>query len=209
MYVAENYEKHKILSLKPNYLVGMSTEDIFKISGCLMEGHTEFYNVWHGNGWIDKGQIIRYPNLLQEITRRQSTQIKENFYRTNLIVGAAFNGSIIAIHVARYLNTLFAHTCGKGEDINFQKMFKPPKGLNVCFVEDIIFSGTDVSDHIKFFKNYGLNVEGISVWVNRQKDNFNGVKITSLIKPPFEYYLKENCPLCKNNIPILFSNIRE
>lgn len=209
MKISEIYEKYEILSLKPNILASKSTEDIFRISGCLMEGHTEFYNGWHGNGWIDKGWIIRYPNLLEEIARRQSNQIKENFSHTDLIVGAAFNGSIIASHVARYLNTLFAHTFGKHEDITFQKMFKPPKGLKVCFVEDLIFSGTDVSDHVKFFKNYGLYLEGISVWVNRQKNTINGVKITSLINTPYKYYIKENCPLCKNNIPILFSNIRE
>lgn len=195
------------LKLSPQDMSKMSTGEIFEISGALFSGHTEFYNGWHGNGWIEKGLIIRYPNILEEITKRQSEEIKKNF-QADLIVGAAHNGAIIAGFNARHLNTLFAHTHGKGEEIKFQRMFSPPKGLTVCLVEDLIFSGTDISDHIKFFKKYGLIMSGVSVWINRQGDQTDGIKITSLTKHPFEIY-KNDCPLCGEGVPLMYKNIRE
>ena len=197
------------LKFKTADLRTMKAEEIFKISGALLEGHTEFYNGKHGNGWIEKGFIIRHPNLLEELSRRQAEQIKKFYPNTNFIVGTAYNGTVVASYVARHLNTLFAHTYGKGQDISFHRMFKPPKGLNLCFVEDLIFSGTDVSDHINFFKNYSLNIQGVSVWVNRQKDIIQETKITSLINTPFRFYEKETCPLCQKKVPIRYLNSRE
>lgn len=156
------------LKLTPQDLAKLSTQEIFEISGALFSGHTEFYNGWHGNGWIEKGFIIRYPNILEEITRRQSEEIKKNF-PSDLLVGAAYNGAIVTGFTARHLNTLFAYTYGKGEEIKFHRMFSPPKGL---------------------------------------EDQIDDTKIISLTKHPFEIY-KSACPLCRENAPIMYQNIRE
>ncbi len=54
-----------------------------------------------------------------------------------------------------------------------------------------------------------MNVLGVFVWINRQNDELNGVKVYSLIDPPFEHYKAEDCPLCKSGVPIKYQNVRE
>jgi len=196
------------LKLNTTELARMSTEEIFQVSGGVFPGHTQFYNGWHGNGWIEKGFIIRYPNLLDEMSKRQSAAIMKTFPETNLVVGAAHNGSIIAGFTARHLNLLFAHTHGKGQEIKFHRAYVPTQPFNICLVEDLVFSGTDVADHIKFFNNGGHRPTGVCVWVNRREDNIDGVKVISLFQHPFEIY-KQDCPLCAEGVPIKYQNIRE
>ena len=200
---------HEILSLTTQELQTKSTEEIFKISGGWNEGHTEFKNGWHGNGWFEKGFVIRYPNLLDEITRRQAIKLKENFANIDVLVGAAQNGSIVASYVAKHLNIRFAITVGKGEEILFHRSFKPEAGLRVCLVDDLIFSGTDTKDHIKFFEKQGLDLVGVSVWVSRQGHEVGGVNVVSLIESKFNQYQSDTCPLCQQAIPIEFRSIRE
>lgn len=183
--------------------------DLFKNSGGWNEGHTVFKNGFHGNGWIEKGFVIRFPKLLEEVTKEQAELVKEHAPETELIIGPEVNGAIIASHVSRYVDKPFTFTTGKNEEVQFHRMYDPPVGTKVVVIEDLVFNGTDILANIKFLKNKGMEVLGAFVWINRQKYEFDGVKVYRLIEPPFQYYTKEDCPLCKSGVSVKYENIRE
>jgi orotate phosphoribosyltransferase len=183
--------------------------EIFKTSGGWNEGHTSFKNGFHGNGWIEKWFVIRFPKLLEEATKAQAKLVKKYAPDVELLIGPEINGSIIASHIGRHLDKTFTITKGKGAEIEFHRMYNPPVGTKVVVIDDLSFSGTDIESNVKFLKDKGMEVLGVFIWINRQKDEFDGVKVYSLIKPPFEYYTKEECPLCKSGIPVKYENIRE
>lgn len=98
------------------------------------------------------------------------------------------------------------------EDFYWEKLLMniPKKRLKIVLVEDLVFTGNDVKNNIKFLKDYGLNVLGVSTWINRSEELSKNNNLISLIDhPPFKQYLLSECPMCKNNIPVKYENIRE
>ncbi len=183
--------------------------ELFKNSGGWMEGHTSFKNGFHGNGWFEKGFIMRNPKLLTIISETQANMIKQHSPDVDYLVGPAICGSILATHIDKYFNKGFVMTTGKGEELIFDRMFIPQKGSKLVITDDLVSSGADIASNVAFLKSKGMEVLGIFVWINRQQDEFDGVKVYSLIEPPFQYYTAENCPLCKSGVPIKYENVRE
>ena len=209
MKIYEIYKKYKIHSYKPTNLANMSIEEIIRTSGCLHEGHTEFRNGLHGNGWLEKDIIVRNPKYLDRVSQLQSQQILKEFPKVDLLLGAITGGAIIVSYVAKHLGTEFGIILGKQNPIVFHGMNIPEKGEKVVLAEDIISSGVDMERFVNFLKQSGTDVIGISVWMNRKDNEIAGIRVIDLLTSPYELYEKENCPLCKDNIPILFSNVRE
>jgi orotate phosphoribosyltransferase len=152
---------------------------------------------------------MSFPKRLDEMTKAQAELVKQYAPDVELLIGPEINGSIIASHVGRHLDKPFTITQGKGEEIKYHRMYEVPEGTKVVLIEDLVFTGTDVGANVRFLKNKGMDVQGVFVWINRQQDEFNGVKVYSLLKPPFEFYKSEDCPLCKENVPFKYENIRE
>lgn len=173
------------------------------------DGHTRFRSGKHSNGWIEKGCIIRHPSSLNLITKLQASQIFNHFPDAQLLIGAPLCGAIVAGHVARHLDLDLAVTIRQTNGLWFHRMNIPVQGTRAVLVEDMICTGSDVSEHIQFFNEFGIELLGVSTWINRQLNYIAGCLVTSLIPAPFENYSEMNCPMCQSNIPIQYDNIRE
>lgn len=183
--------------------------EIFKNSGGWMDGHTEFKNGYHGNGWIEKGFIIRKPRLLDAITKFQAEQVRKEFPDVELIVGPVTCGVIVASYVSRHLDQEYMITLGKGDEVEFHRMFTPRIGTKIVLVEDLLFTGVDVISNLKYLKQQQMEVMGVSVWINRRENLLEGTRVISLIEPPFQTFLSTKCPLCECGEELIHRNIRE
>lgn len=173
------------------------------------EGHTIFRNGYHSDGWIEKGALIRKPQDLEVICKLQAEQIAEIFGTLPLIVGTPNCGAIVASYVARHLGAELAITDDAKDELEFHRMYKPQSGLKAVLVDDLINTGTDMRDHIRFFREYGIDLLGVSVWINRQPDTLLGLKVLTLMPAPFELFDADCSSPCASNEPIKYENIRE
>ncbi|MDQ3239621.1 MAG: hypothetical protein M3P33_03795 [bacterium] len=190
-------------------LTSLSCEQILRDSGGWIAEHSEFYNGYHGDGWIEKGYIIRNPKLLNEITRRQAAAIKINFPKTNIVIGTSGCGSIVAGYVARHLKLELAITKGQGNQMQFHRMYVPKKEKIACFVDDLIFTGTVVSENVKFLTEFGIQVSGIHCWLNRQSNKILNVDVMHLLESPFKHYPRTDCEQCLSGTNVKFTGVRE
>lgn len=172
-------------------------------------GHTHFRNGDHSNGWIEKGCLIRHPASLDLMTKLQSLQIFQYFPDAQLLIGAPLCGAIVASNVARHLDLSLAVTVQQSNRLLFHRMNVPVQGIKAVLVEDMICSGNDVRTHIQFFEEFGIELLGVSTWINRQPNRIAGYSIISLLPAPFQNYPETNCPMCLENIPIQYVNVRE
>jgi orotate phosphoribosyltransferase len=172
-------------------------------------GHTQFRNGDHSDGWIEKGCLVRHPSRLELITQLQATQIATHFPDAQLLIGAAQCGAIIASSVARALDLDLALTAQQSDGLSFHRMHIPMRGSIAVLVEDLICSGTDVRTHIAFFEQFGIELLGVSAWINRQPNQISGYPVVSLLPAPFQTYRAADCPFCQQGIPVHYTSIRE
>ena len=176
--------------------------------GGVRAGHTVFRNGFHGDGWLEKGVLIRRPDLLDEVARRQAESVRAHFPQTDVLVGASQCGAVLTGFVARHLGAQFAFTSSVGE-LAFHRMFVPEAGRKAVFVDDLICSGADLRAHAAFLRAASMTPLGASCWVNRQAGEVAGVRVVPLMPAPFHLYMPGACPLCREGVPVQYQNVRE
>lgn len=183
---------------------------ILERAGCLNKGHTVFRNGYHGNGWIDKGFVMRNPKILDAIAKLQVDVVRKNFSKVEMLVGPIVDGAILASFIARHLGIEFAMTDKWEGVVSFHKSNVPNPPKRIVFIEDVIFTGESTIYNLQFLKSKGFDVLGASAWINRQNINFEHTSILTLEdKAPFDFYPSNICPLCKLEVPVIYSDVRE
>lgn len=187
----------------------LSTKDLIREFDGWIEGHVTFESGEHGNGYMDK-RFLRYPAVMTEIGRRLADQVSDMKNEIDVVVSPAIIGAIIAYSVASNLEVSFATTYrqyGTGE-MTFHRGFVPPKSNRCLFVDDFVSNGRCLKDNYEFIQRSGLVFIGASVIGLRAKLDIPE-PIRSLMLINFTKSPSESCLLCKQNIPIIATNIRE
>ena len=189
--------------------VAIEFQNAFQNARGWMAGHTEFKNGLHGDGWLEKGAIVRHPARLNALLKHQADSIHRHFGQVELIVGIPACGAVVASFVAAHLGLPLAFSSPVHANLEFHRMNLPKRGLKTVLVDDLIFSGTDARAHLSFFKTYGLENLGVSAWVSRVGDELEGLPLVSLMPTPFQTFPASSCPLCAKDVALRWRGVRE
>ena len=75
---------------------------------------------------------------------------------------------------------------------------------NVLIVEDVITTGGSIKEVIDLVRGTGVNIVGAALLVDRSAGKVDlGVRTESLLSMEVISYEEEECPLCKENIPVV------
>ena len=176
---------------------------IFKDTGVLESGHFQLSSGLHSNKYLQCAKVFQYPRYAKVLAAELAQRFKKE--RVDLVIGPALGGVILSYEVARSLRkarALFAER--EKEKMCLRRGFKIEKGEKALVVEDVITTGGSVKEVIELVKELGGEVIGVSALVDRSEKRINfGVKTKTLLKIRVENYKKEDCPLCKKDIPLL------
>ncbi|MBQ9479025.1 MAG: orotate phosphoribosyltransferase, partial [Selenomonadaceae bacterium] len=88
--------------------------------------------------------------------------------------------------------------------MTFRRGFNLHDGERVLIVEDIVTTGGSIKEVINVVKEFGGTPVAVSMLVDRSggKVSFGDVPSTALLRMNVETYQPDDCPLCKQNIPI-------
>lgn len=182
---------------------------IFKSTEALLEGHFRLTSGLHSAQYFQCAKVLQYPKYAELLCKI----IVQNFLQKQIDVVAApaIGGIVVAQEVGRQLNcrTIFAErTEGK---MQFRRGFEIKPAENVLVCEDVITTGGSIEEVIKLVKNLSGNVIGAASIVDRSGDKvkLNVPEQFSILKMQITNYQPEECPLCKQNIPIVKPGSRE
>lgn len=173
----------------------------------LFAGHTAFRNGLHGDGWREKGAIIRQPGVLAQVTGAQARQARQHLGDLSLVVGASFCGAVVASFVAWELGVPVAFVNEDAGAMHYHRMHRPETGQRVLIVDDLICTGRDAATIATFLRSHGQEVAGVSAWISRVA--LPGERLLTLAPAPFRSFESGTCPLCRANLPLLHADIRE
>lgn len=183
----------------------MTNEEIIKTFqdiGALLEGHFTLRSGLHSNRFFQAALLLQYPNIAEKICKELAQNFKD--IKVDTVISPAIGGLIVGQEVARALGTKAIFAEKENDNLVLRRGFQINKGDKVLVAEDVITKGGRVQQTVDLVRQYGAEVVGIAVIVDRSGGSVTfDVPHKSLIKLELATYDPANCPLCKQNIPLV------
>lgn len=176
--------------------------EIFKSCGAMWEGHFLFTSGLHGNTYIQCAKVSQYPEYNELFSKELASRFNKD--EIDVVLGPAVGAIIVSYEMARQLGVRSIFSERVDGEMKLRRGMEIKKGENVLVVEDVVTTGGTVNELISVVEREGGNVSGIAAYVNRNVERVNFYyKEEYLIKGVMEDYSPEDCPLCKQNIPLV------
>ena len=181
-------------------MTGDELEILLENSGAILNGHFLLTSGRHSNRYIEKFRVLEKPDTLNKVCQEMALIYQEK--NIQIVLGAAIGGILIAGGVGRHLGVKHIFSERVNGKMELRRGFDLPEGIRVLIVEDIITTGGSVFELIELAHQCKAEIVGVVNLVERSASSIDfGVFSTPLLNLPSESWEKDNCPLCKDNIP--------
>lgn len=182
--------------------------EIFTKSQALLTGHFRLTSGRHSSQYMQCAQVLQYP----EYAAKLCADLAEKFAGTaiDLVVGPAMGGIIVAYEVGRALGVKTFFTEREQGVMSLRRGFTINPGEKVLVVEDVVTTGGSVKEVIDVVREKGGEVVGVGVLVDRSNGKVDfGVKTEAILSMEIQSYDPEECPLCKQGLPVVKPGSRQ
>ncbi len=174
---------------------------IFKAAGAILEGHFLLTSGLHSPVYWEKFRVLQHPHY----TERLCGFIADHYRRSEVqvVAGPTTGGIIIAFEVARQLGVRSIFAEKEGGKRVFRRGFTLESGERVLVVDDVLTTGSSISEVMEAVARLGGIVIGVAVLVNRaEQDKQFGVPLFNCLRTVTPTYTPSDCPLCAAGIPL-------
>ena len=188
----------------------MKSEEIIKIledNNALLTGHFKLASGRHSNKYVQCAKLYENPAIFHKLTREMANMWKGQ--KIDRVIGPAMGAVVLAYELAYHLKAKFSFVERKDKILELRRNFKIERGENILLCEDVVTTGGTLIELVELLKYYDVKIIGITSIINRsKKEHFNNLPLKSLIQLDFKTYTQDECPMCKNNIPIIIPGIK-
>jgi len=176
--------------------------EAFREAQALLEGHFLLTSGLHSSRYLQCALVMQDPARGEHLCR----QLARAFADENIqcVVGPAMGGILVAYELARVLKarTIFAER--QDGKMTFRRGFAIEPGERVLLAEDVVTTGGSLREVQDLITAGGGNVVAICALVDRTsgRDAGFGMPLTSLVKVDAPTYSPEDCPLCRDGLPL-------
>jgi orotate phosphoribosyltransferase len=176
--------------------------DVFRRAGALLEGHFLLTSGLHSPKYLQCAQVMKDPVVAERLCR----QLAEAFAgkRVECVIGPAIGGILVAYELARALGVPAIFTERQDGTMMFRRGFGVDPGQRVLLVEDVVTTGGSLREVEDLVRAAGAEVAGVAALVDRTSGRDAGftAPLVSLVKVDVPTYAAEECPLCRQGLPI-------
>ncbi len=194
-------------------------EELFVASGALRDGHFALKSGRHGDRYLEKFQVLQFPDAVSEICAAFATLVRDDQGRptVDVVVGPTTGGVILAFEAARQLGLrgLFAEEVKEPDGTarrEFRRGFQLEPGSRVLLVDDILTTGGSLQAMLPPIEASGAQLARIAVIVDRSGGTRTVTSPTSgreyvvdalwtLDIPTYEPGVA-TCPACAAGVPL-------
>ncbi|HHY42724.1 MAG TPA: orotate phosphoribosyltransferase [Thermoanaerobacterales bacterium] len=176
--------------------------ELFTKTDVLKSGHFLLTSGLHSGKYLQCAQLLQYPDATEKAVGELAKRFKEVGIET--VVGPAMGGIIISYEMARQLGARSIFAEREDGKMTFRRGFTIKPGEKVLVVEDVVTTGGSVKEVISLIKELGGEVAAVAALVDRSGGKVDfGVPAHYLLDLEVKAYAPDECPLCKNGIPIV------
>ena len=183
-------------------LTNKEIENIFLESEALLKGHFRLTSGRHSDQYMQCAKVLQYPHFTETLCKDLAERFQEE--KIDVVIGPAMGGIIVAYEMARQLKAKAIFAERVNENLELRRGFCIMPEDNVLIVEDVITTGGSIKEVIDLVRGTGVNIVGAALLVDRSAGKVDlGVRTESLLSMEVISYEEEECPLCKENIPVV------
>ncbi|GAC1423628.1 MAG: phosphoribosyltransferase family protein [Ktedonobacteraceae bacterium] len=180
----------------------------------ITKSHFVYNSGRHSSVYVNKDALYLHTGIISLLCQNMAQLYDVD--RIDVVVGPVLGGIVLSQWTTHALNA--RRTAGEtlavyaekeqGSDHAFafyRGYDKYIPGKNILIVEDILTTGGSVRRVIELVRKHGGTVVGVSALCNRgnvQPEDVGDVPIHTLITLDLETYAEEDCPFCKQQVPI-------
>lgn len=174
---------------------------LLRASGALQEGHFALSSGLHSGHYLQCALFLMYPEnaaLAGSFLARKLSHLEPS-----LVVSPALGGIIIGHEVAKHLGVPFLF-CERERGEMKLRRFPAPGPARFVIIEDVVTSGRSVLEVKKVMDSVPeTRFLAAGCIADRSDGLFIEEKgLTSLVRFDFQNYNREECPLCREDIPL-------
>ena len=125
------------------------------------------------------------------------------------VIGPAMGAVVLAYELAYHLKAKFSFVERRDNILQLRRNFNIEKGEKILLCEDVITTGGTLMELIELLKAYEVKIVGVTSIINRtNKEYFNSLHFKSLLRLDFKTYEADECPMCKEGLPITIPGIK-
>jgi orotate phosphoribosyltransferase len=182
-------------------MTNSETLAMFKSTGALLDGHFRLTSGRHSDSYFQCAKVLQHPAHLTSIC----SSIADHFRDAGItmVISPAIGGIVVGTEVGRQLGvtTIFAER--KDGVMTIRRGFVIDPSDRALVVEDVITTGGSVAEVIELVKAAGATVSGVGSVVDRSNGRVRlAVNQFSMLSLEVVSHAPEECPLCKEGIPI-------
>ena len=175
---------------------------ILEKTGLLKEGHFLLTSGLHSSQYMQCAQLLQYPEYAEVVCQALAEPFQGR--GIEVVVGPALGGVIVAYETSRALKAKNIHAERENGKMTFRRGFALVPGQKVLIVEDVVTTGGSVKEVMNLVRQAGAELVGVAAIVDRSQGRADfGVPFHALLKRDIPTYSPEDCPLCRQGIPVV------
>jgi orotate phosphoribosyltransferase len=174
--------------------------DVFRETGAYLKGHFRLTSGLHSDQYLQCALVLQYPAIAERFGRELAAALP----RAQLVASPAIGALTIGHEVARAAGARFIFTeRDAGGKMTLRRGFSVERGETAVVIEDVVTTGGSTREVIDLLRAAGAEVLGAGSIIDRSGGRVDlGVPRVALATLDAVAWSEEECPLCREGVPI-------
>ena len=176
--------------------------NLLKSSGALLSGHFQLRSGLHSDHFFQAALLLQYPDKAETVCRHLAEKFRG--VEISAVISPAVGGLIVGQEIARALGCRAIFADKEDGQLVLKRGFAIRPGEKILVAEDVVTKGGRVQQTIDLVRSFGGDPVAVGIITDRSGGTVDfGIPLFSLIKLNLPTYQPEECPLCKQGIPVV------
>ena len=172
----------------------------------VLHGHFCLTSGLHSDIYFQCAKLYQYPEITEKLGKMLAQKLSDIEFDT--IIAPAIGAVIIGYETAKNAKKRNLFVERKDGVMQLRRGYTLNKGERVVIIEDVITTARTIKETMEAIKEYEPEVVAVGCIVDRTK-GLTEYNIKSLMQIDPVVYEPDNCPLCKEGIPLVKPGSRE
>lgn len=172
----------------------------------VLHGHFCLTSGLHSDIYFQCAKLYQYPDITEQLGKKLAEKLSDVDFDT--IVAPAIGAVIIGYETAKNAKKRNLFVERKDGIMQLRRGYTLKKGEKIVIIEDVITTARTIKETIEAVKEFEPEIVAVGCIVDRTKGKTD-YNIKSLMQIDPVVYEPDNCPLCKEGIPLVKPGSRE